>query len=789
MIKNYLKIAWRNIAKHKVFSAINILGLAMGVTCSLLIALWVIDEYQTDSFHEDIDRIYTVYERQYYDGKIEAGYYTPGVLAEEMKKVLPGVEYATGMSWNDYHTFAAGDKSMKFEGTYTGNDFFNIFSFPIIHGSKDDALSAPESVAISRNMANSFYGSPEAAINQTLKFENEKDLTITAIYDIPERASRKFQFLLNWDHFLEGHVWAQDWTNNGPQTYFKLKKGIDTESFEANLTNFLDNYNKEQGDDFHIELGMQRFDRMYLESRFHNGEIVGGRIEYVRIFSIVAIFILFIACINFMNLATAQSGKRAREIGVRKVIGAYRAGLIRQFISESILITLFSVVLAVVLVIVLLPVFNTMAGKSIQLPFDHIYFWLGLILLVLTTGLIAGSYPSFLLSSFRPVITLKGGKSSGSGNSWMRKGLVVFQFTLSILFVAGTIVVSRQVNFIQNVNLGYEKENLLYIPLDGKLFSNFETFKAEAGKIPGIESISRISQRPVEMENGTGGVDWDGKDPESMSMFTYMAVGYDFVKNMKVEILEGRDFSKEFATDSTNYIVNESALAKIGYKDPIGKRLSFWGNEGIIVGVVKDFHFNTLHVPIEPMIIRLGKTDDFSYAVVRTGIGQTQQAIQGLESFCERFNPEFPFAHQFADKEYTEVYQSENTVRQLSGYFAFLAIFISCLGLLGLAMYTAEQRTQELGIRKVLGANIQSLFALLSKEYVQLMLIAFVISVPLSLWALDSWLQNYAYKIEISWWMFAVAGMSVMLIAILTVSFQVLKAAFANPVKAIQAGE
>lgn len=534
-------------------------------------------------------------------------------------------------------------------------------------------------------------------------------------------------------------------------------------------------------------MGIQRFDDMYLHSHFSaTGKLEGGRIEYVRLFSLVAIFILLIACINFMNLTTARSVKRAKEIGIRKVVGAFRIALVRQFIGEAILLAFIAIVVASGIVLLVLPAFNHLTNKQISFPFSSISFWFSILGLTLITGCISGSYPALFLSSFNPVTVLKGTLKLSSASSWLRKGLVVFQFVLSTVLIIGTIVVSKQINFIQTKNLGYDRENLIYIPLEGDLAKQYQVFKQQALNVPGIKLVSRISQTPTEIDNGTGGVDWDGKDPNVLPMFTQAAVGYDFVKTMNIQMLQGRDFSRDFPTDSVGYIVNQQALKKIAYKDPVGKRLTFWQKKGSIIGVIKDFHFNSLHVPVNALIIRLGETDDYGNILVRAEPAKTKQALAGLEKLCKQLNPKFPFTYQFSDEEYAKLYASEQMTGKLANYFSFLAIFISCLGLLGLAMFTAEQRTKEIGIRKVLGASVSSLFVLLSKEFLIFVLIALLIATPVAWWAMNKWLQEYYYRINISWWMFVIAGLAAVLIALVTVSFQAIKAAIANPVKSLR---
>ncbi len=787
MLKNFLKVAIRNLWKHKGYSALNIFGLAMGMACSLLILLWIRDEKNMDNFHVKGDRLYSVFERQYYDGKISAGHFTPGVLPDEMKRVLPEVEMSCGANWDDNSTFQAGEKILKENGGEAGADFFRMFSYPLLAGTTASALATPSSMAISRKMAVAFFGSPQAAIGKTLRNENKRDMKVMAVFeDVPENVSQKFDFVLNWYAYLDDNDWARQWGNNGPATLLLLRKDADPAIFDRKIERFLDKYNKEQNKNFHIRLGIQRFGDIYLHSNFVNGQLEGGRIEYVRLFSIVAIFILCIACINFMNLTTARSVKRAKEIGIRKVVGAVRPALIRQFMGEAVLLAFFSVVLALLMVLLALPGFNGLTGKEIRYPYDSSSFWLSLMGLTLLTGMVSGSYPALFLSSFQPIRVLKGSLRFSPATSWFRKGLVVFQFVLSIVLIIGTIVVSGQVNFIQSMNLGFTRENLVYIPLEGDLPGKYKLFKSAALQLPGVSEVSRLSNQPTDIENGTGGVDWDGKDPNNLVMFTQTAAGYDLVRTMGLKMVAGREYSPAYGTDSVGYLLNEEAARRIGYKDPIGKRLTFWGKKGTIVGVVQNFHFNSLHDPINPLVIRFGEQVDYGNALIRTQAGKTQEALRGLEGLCRSMNPKFPFTYMFADEEYRKLYKSETMVHGLANCFAGLAIFISCLGLLGLAMFTAEQRTKEFGIRKVLGAKVSTLFSLLSRDFLVLVLVAFVVASPVAGWAMHVWLQKYAYHIGLEWWVFLLAGATAMLIALLTVSIQAIKVAMANPVKSLR---
>jgi putative ABC transport system permease protein len=785
MLKNYFKIALRNLWRNKSFSAINISGLALGLTCSILIFLWVKDERSVDAFHKNQDRTYIVTSQEYLDNEINGSYDTPGMLGEELKKVMPEVEFACNYSNTEDYTFSAGDKINKQSGNFAGKDFFKIFSYKLLQGTSETALSGPESIAISKQMALTFFGSPEAAINQTVRFDNYKDLKVSAVFDdLPRKSSEQFDFLISWEHFLEREPWVKDWHNCGPTTFLQLKEGASRRNVESRLKRFIAAYDKEFSQLDRLELGLQLYGEKYLHSNFKNGYISGGRIEYVRLFTLIAFLIVLIACINFMNLSTARSVKRAKEIGVRKVIGAVRPALMAQFLCEALVFALLAALLSIVLIVILLPVFNGLTGKEIVIPFNDPVFLVSLLLLTVITGCIAGSYPALLLSSFKPIMVFKSNTKLAPSSGAFRKGLVVFQFVLSIVFIAGTIIISTQLNYIQTKNLGYHKNNLIYIPVNGAFARNFSVFESEAYKIQGITGVSQISSLPVQLTNTTSGVQWEGQTKEVEPRFTQMAVGYDFVKTMQAEIVQGRDFSKDFA-DSANYLINETALKRIGYKDPVGKPLTFWGIKGSIIGVVKDFHFNSLHVPIEPLIIRL-MHGSWGTALVRTEPGKTKAALIGLERLNQKLNPAFPFSYQFADEAYSDLYQSEQVVQKLSGYFAFLAIFISCLGLLGLVLFMADQRKKEIGIRKVLGASIASLFRLLAKEFLVLIGLSILIAIPLAWWAMTSWLENFAYPIPINWTVFVIAGLLATMIALLTISYQALKAATANPVKSLR---
>ena len=786
MYKSYLKIGWRNILKSKTFSFINIFGLSLGITCSVLIALWVIDEYRMDAFHEDLDRIYTITSTEFSGHEITyGGYDTPGMLGEELKRVMPEVEYATNQV-NEFRTFGVEDNKMKLPGFAAGADFFKIFSYPLLFGTKETALNGPENIAISRKMATAFFGSPEEAMDKSILFENYKDLKVTAVFeDLSDNVSDKFEFVFNWDLHIERNEWLKVWHNSGPTTFVKLRQHADAEALKPKLQHFIRDYDAEYSDLDRLELSMQPFSEKYLYSNFKEGKVAGGRIEYVRLFTAVAVFILLIACINFMNLSTARSLKRAKEIGVRKVNGALKSALVSQFMLEALLLTFISIVLALVAIFVLLPQFNLLTGKNIQSPLLDGKFWIGIMLLALVTGLVSGSYPAFLLSSFRPIAAIKEEVKNSLSSLLLRKVLVVIQFSLSIIFIVGMIVIAEQVSYIQNKNLGYQKNNLIYMPLSGSIASNFSTFKQEAQQIPGILEISQMSSRPVRLENTTGSVEWEGKAPDTKPIFVQVAVGYDFVKTMKSTIVAGRDFSEDYA-DSANYLINEKAMRIIGYQDPIGMPLTFWGIKGTIIGVVEDFHFNSLHVPIEPLIIRLNKGHTWGVALIRADPEKTPEVLESLEVLHKSLNPDFPYSYQFAEDEFAALYKSEQVVKKISGYFAFLAIFISCLGLLGLVIFSSEHRSKEVGIRKVLGANVSQIMGLLSKDFMKLVLLAILFSLPIAYYVMNIWLEGFEYRIGIQWWVFVAASVGAVVIALLTISVQAGKTALANPINSLR---
>jgi ABC-type antimicrobial peptide transport system permease subunit len=635
-------------------------------------------------------------------------------------------------------------------------------------------------------MALDFFGSTNNAVGKTIRYANKEDLIVTGVFEnLPANSSVKFDFVRPWEAFMSQNKWAKSWGNNNPFTIVQLQSNANPIKTGAGIKNFLNQYLPVTKDS-RIELALQSYREKYLHETFVNGIPVRGRIEYVRLFSVVAIITLLIACINFMNLSTARSIRRGKEIGVRKVLGAARSRLIAQFLAEGLLLTFFATLVAILLTVLLLPAFNWLCGKQLIFPADQPVFWLYLLCLLLITSLIAGCYPALFMSSLLPVQVLKSQIKFGWRSVFFRKGLAVFQFTLSIIFIIGMIVIYRQVNYVQTKNLGFDRNNLIYIPLEGDLGEKYRLFKEKALSLPGVTDVSRMMQAPTGYHHYTGEISWPGRASDDKDRIADVRVGYDFVKTLQLQLKEGRDFSASYGIDSTNFLINESMAVKLNYQNPIGKKLSWGADNGVIVGVLKDFHFYSMHRAIDPMVIRLDEKRNYGSVLIRVEAAKTKNALATLEKLHKDINPKTPFTYQFADEEYAILYNNEQLVSKLANCFAAIAIFISCLGLLGLITFTAEQKTKEIGIRKVLGASVPGIIQMLSKDFLKLILLAFVIASPVAYYFMDQWLQDFAYRTDISWWIFVLSVLAAMFIALVTISFQAIKAAIANPVKSLR---
>jgi len=825
MLKHHITVAFRNVVRQKSFSIINVVGLALGTTCCLFIFLWVKDEKAVDHFHADGKNLYSIYQTAVSSGKANGSFSTPMEFLyqslnfnksaevapmgiDEFRQVIPEAKmvcmYATGyeLPWGHSETFQVGDKLQKFDGSRAGKDFFNMFNYPIIAGNANAALHDISSIAISRKMAQFFFKTPQEAIGKSIRYENQIDFVVNAVFEnVSSQSSLSFDFLINW----ESQIKQLAWSSSVVLTTFQLDKSANITQVEKRLNQFLQSrFDKQHSEK--VSVGLFPYQDRYLYSSFVNGKPSEGRMFYVQIFTGVAIFILVIACINFMNLATARSIKRAKEIGVRKVVGSSRINLVTQFFGEALLLSFIALLFSVVLIQLLLPLFNEFTGKTIASPAASFSYWSTVIVLALFTGILAGSYPAFFLSSLKPVRILKGTLRFTNSAIFFRKGLVVFQFVLSISLVIATIVISNQTYFIQNTNLGYDRGNLLYMNVEGELmskdrvknYSKYMAFKEAALKMPGIVAVDRSSEAPHAMnfvvdENdgvkntnaGDDAIKWEGK--EISVGFKPASVGFDFLKIMNLKTVEGRGFSREYATDSADaFIVNEEAVKQMGMKDPIGKWISAWDKKGHIIGVLKNYHTNSLREPIKPLILDVKEGEDFGVLIVKIEAGKTKEALANLKEVYKQINPNYPFAFQFVDAEYDKLYRTEQVITKLTNVFAVLGIAISCLGLLGLVMFAAEQRTKEIGIRKVLGATVASIVNLLSKEFLALVLLSFLIAAPIAGYFMHEWLQGFAYKIELSWWIFALAGTTAVIVTLLTISIQSIQSAMANPVKSLK---
>lgn len=813
MIKHYLLMAFRNLVRHKAFGAINIVGLALGMTCCIFIYLWIEDEKSMDNFHVNGDHLFNVYQTITAEGRVEGSYNTP-IQYDSLGRIIPIADigqvapevksisfFATGyeLPWGHPETLQVGDRIHKWNGARANENFLTMFSYPVIAGDAATALRGLNSMAISKKLAAVYFGSPENAIGKSIRYENSADFVVNAVFEnLPNQSTQQFEFLLNW----ESQMTRLPWASPVALTTLQLVDGADVRNVEAKLNRLMQSRMDPQAP-FKIQLGLQPFRDQYLIAQFVNGKPAGGRIQYVNIFTAVALFILVIACINFMNLATARSIRRAKEVGVRKAVGSSRVGLIGQFFGESMVFSFIALLLSIVLVYCLLPAFNLFTGKSIALPFHSVRTVLGLLSLIVVTGFVSGSYPALFLSSLKPAGILKGALRFSKTSIFFRKGLASFQFAISIALLIGTIVMTRQTQFISNANIGYDRENLIYISIEGVLSGQqgYERFKHELTKIPGVLMVDRATETPhamtfivdlaedgkTETADDSDAINWEGKVNGSHAGFKPMSVGFDFIPTLNLKVAEGRGFSRQFSTDSADaFMVNEEAVKQMGMKDPIGKWVSAWNKKGHIVGVLKNYNTHSLHETIKPLIVDVKEYENFGVVMVRLEAGKTKETLTEIGKVYKDINPSYAFSYQFLDEEYDKLYRSEQVVSKLSSAFAVLAIIISCLGLLGLVMFSAEQRTKEFGIRKVLGASVRNIVGLLSQDFLKLVIISFCVAAPLAGYIMHQWLQNFAYKIELSWWIFALAGVVALLIALLTIAYQAIQSATTNPVKSLK---
>ncbi|NBW38412.1 MAG: ABC transporter permease [Cytophagia bacterium] len=784
MLKNYLLITLRTLFRNKAFSTINIAGLAFGMSCSLIILLWVNDEMSMDAFHEHNDRLYRVLEKQTYtNGSIFVFASTPGPMAPVIKEKFPEIELASRITWPENRLFAVQEKSFYQEGRFVDPDFLKMFSFKLAQGDTSTALKNMYSIVISQQMAERFFGK-ENPIGQVLKMDNEDSFTVSAVLDeIPSTSSFKFEYLISFEYyFKKNENWLGQWGNNNIRTNLLLRPGANVAALAGKMTQELNA--KVEGSN--VTFMLQAFQDAYLYGKFENGILTGGRIEYVRIFLIVAILVLVIASINFMNLTTAQSAKRAKEVGLRKTVGAVRGQLTAQFLGESMLMVVVSSILAIAISFLMLPLFNQVADKQLHLSLVDIPSLSIFIAIVLFTGLLSGSYPAFYVSSFQPGKVLKGQLKSGTGAAQFRKVLVVLQFSLSIMLIISTIVVYKQLNFVQQKDIGFNREDVIYMRLQGDVAQHKEAIYQQLKENAAITDVSFSSANPIDFGNSTSNLEWEGKSPDEQILFSNFSADEDFVNTLQMNIVEGRNFSKEFPNDTSNFIINEAAKKAMGFNVAAEQTLNLWGGrKGKIIGVVKDFHFQSIHSKVEPLFIMF-EPDWFSIVFIRHKPGETQAAIKALESINKQYAAAYPFDYNVMNDDWDNLYKSEERTGRLFNYFAVLSILISCLGLFGLSAYAAEQRTKELGVRRVLGASSTGLVGLMAKDFARLVVIAAFIGCPVGWWLMHSWLQNYAYHIEVDWLTVVLAALISLIVALVTMGYHSLKVALANPANSLR---
>ncbi|MGC4035577.1 MAG: ABC transporter permease [Chitinophagaceae bacterium] len=788
MLKNYFKTTFRNLWKSKTYSFLNIFGLAVGIACAALIFLWIEDEMTFNHNFAKRNYIYHVMQNEKSDAGVSTNGSTPGPIAAALKAEIPGIVNSGRLSWAMDELVVVGDKTIKQNGMYADPSILSIYSLPFVHGDPHTALNDLQSVVISESMADRFFGK-DNPVGKTLKMNAKGSYSVDGLYtitgvfkDLPANCYYHFQWLSPYETWENGNTWLKPWSNNLTETIVELSPAASPSLINRQLKNYIGK--KVSGSTNQCFLfGMNDW---HLRGNFVNGVQDGGNIKYVKLFSTIAIFILLIACINFMNLATARSEQRAKEVGVLKVMGAGKKGLIGKFISESIVQSFISVVLAICLIYLLMPYYNELVQKQLAVNLFELSHIGSLLSIAIATGLIAGSYPAFYLSSFNPIKVLKGIKLKSSASVvFIRKGLVITQFSASVILIISTIIIYQQVQHIRQRDLGYSKDHLLYMDLQGNMKDHFSEIKNSLIATGYVENAAMSLHDALRVYSYGDGFNWQGKDPNSKLPIHSNVVSPNYLSTMHMKLIEGRDFYPGTA-DSMNIIINESMANLMGKEGKIGSVITNWRNKLTVIGIVKDFIYNDMYGKSAPLLFVCGSYSATVMAVRFKPAINLSKAIEKTEEIMKAENPGFPFEYHFADKDFDKLFSAETLIGNLSGVFAMLAVFISCLGLFGLAAYTAERRTKEIGIRKVLGASILNLAGLLAKEFLQLVTIACLVAFPITWWLMNNWLQGYAYRTTIYWWVFAIAGILALLIALITVSFQAVKTAVTNPVKSLR---
>lgn len=784
MLKNYALITIRNLYKNKVYSFINIAGLSIGLACSLLILLWVQDEMSFDTFHPKADRLYQVWLQAQWEEEVGSQLSVPLPTYEALKTANSHIERVAISDWGGNHLLAVNESPIIKKGFYASEEFLQMFEFPLLQGNAATALTDPSSVVITESTARALFDK-EDPMGKVVRVDDEHDLKVSGVLqDVPAYSSFRFDFILPWK-LNEQNEWIKEqqgeWDNHSFQVYAELDNAAQQADVENSIRDIVD---KNGTLDFKRELFLYPLLRWRLHSSFKDGVEEGGMIEYVRLFTIIAILILIIACINFMNLATARSERRAREVGIRKSVGSSRRELIGQFMGESLFISVLAFLVAVLLTELALPFYNQLVDKQLSIDYSSWEFWATSLGVILFTGIIAGSYPALYLSSFQPVKVLKGKVKVGKSASTPRQVLVVLQFGFSILLIIGTIVIYQQIQLVQDRELGYSQENLISVERTDATNDNYDVLKNELLQ-SGVVTAMTQSNSTITSINSNNFLGWPGKPEEQRVIFTTIVASYDYAETMGIKVLQGRDFSKEFANDSTAILVNQAGLDIMQLEDPLGTELDLWDGKRTLIGVLDNVLMGSPYEPVSPMFVIL---DDWGGSITLR-LAQTDDlpaALAQVEDIFNKYNPAYPFEYKFMDVEFQEKYTTINLTKRLANLFTILALLITGLGLFGLASYTAEQRNKEIGIRKVLGASVTSIVSLMSKDFSRLVLIAFVAAAPLAWWALNAYLDQYTIRTDVHWWIFPLTGVITLLFALSFVISQAVKAAQGNPVNALR---
>lgn len=784
MLKNYWKIAIRNIMRSKGFSFLNITGLTLGMASATLILLWIQHETSFDRWHAKDARLYELMTNHFADGKLGTGVNTPEIMPPAIKKDCPEVEDVMRVSWNSYLLFNYKDKALKLDGVAADTGFLTAFSFPLLKGDAKTALRDPYSIVMTETGAKKLFGN-EDPIGKVVKMDNKENYKVSGVLkDLPDNTQFRFEWLMSYNFLtMKGYI-DSDWTDVNNRAFVLLKPNTTATSVNARLKGMIHRYSggKTTTDAFIYPLNQVR-----LYSEFEDGKPTGGRISTVRVFALVAVLILLVACINFMNLSTARSARRGKEVGIRKVVGARRPSLILQFLCETLLIAAIAGVLALFVVQWSLPAFGRLTDKHLVLGYTNPYFWGAALIFIVITGILAGSYPAFFLSSFRPAAVLKGSFAKIHALLTPRKVLVVVQFTFAVVLIVSSFIIARQVQYAESRKTGYDQNNLIYVNMEGDIKPHYSSIEADLLASGAVTAVSRTQAPLTQTWSWGSGFDWEGRDPNTHIGFARSATSGGIVKAAGLTLVKGRDIDIDtYPTDSTACLVNEAALKVMNLKDPIGQWVFDDPTKWHIVGVFRDFVLGNPYEPIKPFIIKGPRQYLGVMHIKLNGEHSTAQNLATMEKIFKTYNPSYPFEYHFIDADYAEKFKGEKLTGTLAGLFAGLTILISCLGLLGLAAYMAESRTKEIGIRKVLGASVTRISLLLSSGFIRLVVISIVIAVPISWYVMYKWLQGYSYRVSIEWWWFVMAGLGAVVIALVAVSAQSIRAAVANPVKSLR---